>query len=151
MRFELYTDKSVKQCMDIINTRMQAKATKTRPAMDGWIENGGKFSLAISCTVAGRFQRRTRLQAQLERDKGITVIRGYVPHGATQRGVNIIMAAVLFMGVMIALNGSTMLGLMAVVLGGALYITMTGDSINSEKLMKEVRKLLKAKDKRPQS
>ncbi|MGB1285478.1 MAG: hypothetical protein ACPG7F_03000 [Aggregatilineales bacterium] len=128
---------------------MEAKPTKTRPAMDGWIEKGGKFSLGVSCKVGGRFRRKTRLQAQLEREKGVTIIRGYVPHGADNRGVMIILGAMFLVGLLIAINGSTMLGLLAVLLGGAIYVTMTGDSMNSETLMKEVRKLLKAKDKPP--
>lgn len=149
MRFTLYTKKTVRECMSAINDRMQARATRTRPALDGWIEKGGKFSLAVTSKVAGRFSRRTRLRAVAERQSGVTVIRGYVPHGVPRRGVLVIMGAVIIMGFLIALSGNALLGLVAAVLGMALYIPLTGDYDNSEILMKEIRRALKAKDKPP--
>lgn len=55
MRFELYTDKTLPQCIAALQERMQVKGTPTRPAIKGWTEKDGRFSLAASSPVVGNF------------------------------------------------------------------------------------------------
>ena len=151
MRFELYTDKTVKQCLSAVNDRLQAKSTSRRPDLDGWIEKGGRFSLAVSTRVARRFKRKTRLHASVEREDGTTVIRGAVPSGVDKQGQAVIFGALLVIGLLILSGGDAMLAIFAVGIGAALYVPLRGDLENSEVLMKELKKTLKAKENPPKS
>lgn len=149
MRFELYTELTVKQCMTALTERMEAKETATRPAIDGWIEKGGRFSLATTTPVLSKFKRTTRLQATAERDSGVTVIQGYVSNGGTPQQAAIVFVATIILAIFIISAGEALLGFLAVILGGALYIPMIGDRNNSAYLLKELQKATKAKDKPP--
>jgi len=149
MRFVLYTDKSVKQCLTAITGRMQDKATKSRPEMDGWVDKNGKFAVSISSPVVYRFQRRTRLSGQIKREKGITTIEGFVPNGASREKQAIIFGALLVITLMVIANGDALLGIFAVIFGLALYIPLTGDFNNSEVLYKDIKRVLSAKEKPP--
>lgn len=149
MRFVLYTDKSVSQCMTALNTRMQAKASGSRGSLDGWVEKNGRFSLSTSCTVARRFRRRTHLRATATRDEGYTVIRGYVPEGVSREGQAVIFGALLLVGVVLVASGYLLPAVIAVFATGALYIPLTGDRINSAILMGEVQRALGAKTSPP--
>jgi hypothetical protein len=86
LRFVLYTDKTVSECLTAINERMHAKATSARPALDGWVEKGGAFALTVSAPVIGKFARRTTLKGQIEREDGLTILRGNVPGGVPRQG-----------------------------------------------------------------
>lgn len=149
MRYILYTDRTVAQCLSALNERMEAKATSTRPAMDGWIEKGGKFSLAVSTKVAGRFSRTTRLSGSLERESGITTIRIDVPGGANDRGQRLSLLAMLVVSALTLLTGELMLGLLLALLGGGFYVLLRGDHQNSEILLRELRSILRAKETPP--
>jgi hypothetical protein len=145
LRFVLYTDKSVSQCMTALNARMQARASGSRGVLDGWVEKDGRFSLSTSCTVIRRFRRRTHLRATASRDEGYTVIRGYVPDGVSHQGQVVIFGALLLVGVVLVASGYLLPALIAVFATGALYIPLTGDRINSAILMGEVQRTLGAK------
>lgn len=151
MHFELYTEKTVKQCMTAINERLQEKEGRSRMNLDGWIEKGGRFSLAVTTPVILRFIRTTRLRAMAERDGNITVVRGYVPSGADQRQIRIIFIALLAVAVLLLLNSEAILGLFVVGIGAALYIPLHGDYENSSALLKELRRILSAKDTPPKN
>mgnify|MGYP006273001573 CR=1 FL=1 len=150
MRFELYTEKTVSECKKALMDRMEAKATKTRPAMDGYIKKGGKFSIAISTRVFNRFKRTTRLRGTAERENGVTRLTGYVPHGVPRRRIGLIIAAAVIIG-LIAMRDNVLLGVFAMGIGTAIAIPLMGDAENSEKLIKELKKATKAKDKPPSS
>jgi hypothetical protein len=141
LRFVLYTDKSVAQCMTALNGRMQAKSSR----LDGWVEKNGRFSLSTASTVARRFTRRTHLRATATRDEGYTVIRGYVPDGVSQQGQWVIYGALLLIGLIMFASGQLLPALIAVFATGALYIPLTGDHINSGLLMGEMQRTLGAK------
>ncbi len=145
MRFVLYTDKSVSQCMTALNGRMQAKASGSRGSLDGWVEKNGRFSLSTSCTIARRFRRRTHLRATVKRDEGYTVVRGYVPDGVSRQGQAVIYGALLLVAVVLVAGGYLLPAVIAVFATGALYIPLTGDRINSAILMGEVQRALGAK------
>ena len=141
MRFVLYTDKTVAQCMTALNSRMQAKGSR----LDGWVEKNGHFSLSTSCSVARRFWRRTHLRGTASREDGYTVIKGYVPDGVSRQGQMVIFGALLLIGVVLAASGNLLPAVIAVFATGALYIPLTGDRINSTVLMSEVQRTLGAK------
>jgi len=149
VRFKLYTDKTVNQCLNALNDRMQAKGTASRPAMDGWMDKSGKFSISISSKVLRRFERTTRLRGEMKRESGVTIIEGFVPSGVDNRGQLIIMGALILTGILLAVRGTFVLGLATVFLGAGLYVMLVGDQQNSEQLIKELRRVLGAKDKPP--
>lgn len=149
MRFTLYTELTVKQCLTAITERMEARETATRPAMDGWIEKGGRFSISITQPVILKFRRTTRLRATAERERGVTTIKGFVPGGGTPQQAALIFGITIVIGIFIITNSDALLGVVAVVIGAAVYIPLVGDRNNSEYLMKELQKITKAKDKPP--
>lgn len=149
MRFVLYTEKTVAQCMSALSERLQARPTATRPALDGWIEKKGRFSLALTAPVIWRFQRRTRLEATVQRESGITIVRGQVSEGANPTGQAIVLAAVALVSVMILLQGEILLALMVGLAGSVVYVPLRGDYQNSDQLLIEVERTLKANPKAP--
>lgn len=151
MQIVLYTDKTIAQALTALNARMQAKATSTRPALDGWVEKNGSFSLGVTSLVAGRFNRTTHFRGKLEREGGMTVIKGQVPVGATRENMIVIYAVLALMGIALVGMGSPWLGILMLPIGGALYIPLAGDAFNSELLIGEIQKTLKAKDTPPKS
>src|SRR5450432_3119094 len=66
VRFVLYSEKTVAQCLTAINARMHVKESSSRPALDGWVEKSGAFSISMSLKVIGKFSRRTVLKARVE-------------------------------------------------------------------------------------
>lgn len=147
MRCILYTDMPVKQVLNNLTERMEAKPSKSRPEMDGWIEKGGAFSISITTKILRRFNRTTHLRGIVERENGSTVIRAAVPHGVPRKQIPIIIVAASLLGLVIMLNTDKLLGLFTVALGCALYIPLVGDNENSDVLVKELKRLAKAKDK----
>lgn len=134
--------------MSALAGRMEARPTKRRPALDGYIEKGGKFSLAITRKI-GIFPRRTRLRATVSRSSGITTIDGFVSGGAPPERVRVMLIAIAALGIMMLLNGNAVLSLLTLVVGVVLYVSLTADYNSSEKLLKAVRSSCKAKDKPP--
>ncbi|MBL8144809.1 MAG: hypothetical protein JNL34_00375 [Anaerolineae bacterium] len=145
MRFTLYTDKTVAQCLTAINARMQAKETATRPALDGWIDRNGEFALKVTRPVIGKYRRTTRLKGHIEREAGMTVVRGIVPGGSGPRERIVGLGALAVMGGLIALTGQPLLAMLLIPVAFWLYITMVGDYENGPLLLSEVQRALKAK------
>jgi hypothetical protein len=149
VRFTLFTDKTVAQCNSAINERLQAPATSSRPGLEGWVEKSGKFSLAMTTAVMGRFTRTTRLEAQVERESGQTVIRGTVADGVGPQGQIVILLGMVLVSIMLFVQGQTVLGIIALIAGFVLYMSFRGDYENSDRLLMEVEKTLKATPKPP--
>jgi len=151
VRFVLFTNLTVSQCMKSLHERMDAKPTKTRPELQGWIEKGGRFSVAVTTTVIGRFRRTTRLNATAARESGMTVIRGYVSDGVSPRWQRILFAVLFVATVLMVLSNQILLAAAVLVLGAAMYIPMMGDYKNSDLLLIEVEKAFKASPYPPKS
>jgi len=151
VRFVLFTNLTVSQCMKSLHERMDAKPTKTRPELQGWIEKGGRFSVAVTTTVIGRFRRTTRLNATAARESGMTVIRGYVSDGVSPRWQRILFAVLVVATVLMVLSNQILLAAAVLVLGAAMYIPMMGDYKNSDLLLIEVEKAFKASPYPPKS
>lgn len=148
MQFEYYTEKTIAQCLTALNARMQAKPTSTRPALDGWVEKSGGFSLGVTMPVIGRFKRTTYLQAKLARQGSVTQISGSVSSGIPRDGQILVYAALSVVVLVMALSGS-IYGWLLVPFGALLYIPMKGDDTNSTLLLDELQKTLKARAKPP--
>ncbi len=132
-----------------LNERMEVKGSKSRPELDGWIKKGGLFSIAVTMPVLFRFTRTTRLHAQAEREGGITVIRGYVSDGVTPKWQRVIFILLLVVCGLILFSGQLLLALVALILGIATFIPMMGDYKNSDLLLLEIERVLKASPKPP--
>ncbi len=149
MQFVLFTDKTVNQCMRALNERMQAKPTSSRPEIDGWVEKSGRFSLAMTSPVLGKFRRRTRLRATAERENGTTIIRGFVPNGVSQRGLHVIFGVLELIAASLISRGNTVMAAFLVVVGVGLCVPLIGDYRNHDILLYELEKTLKAKPTPP--
>jgi hypothetical protein len=149
VQFVLYTEQTVAQALTALNARMQAKPSSSRPALDGWVEKNGAFSLGVTSLVAGRFNRTTFMRGRLEREGGMTVIKAQVSRGATRENMIVIFAVIAIVALMLVAMGSTWMGLLLLPIGAALYIPLAGDAFNSDLLIGELQKTLKAKDTPP--
>lgn len=149
MRFILYSEKTVAQCLSALTERMQQKGTSSRPELAGWIDKNGEFSLGVESQVAGRFNRTTYLRGKIVREEGTTEIHGVVANGATRDNMIVIFGVLALMAVWLISRGSIGLGLIILPVGAAFYIPLTGDHLNSEILLDELKKTLKAKSTPP--
>ena len=149
MQFDLYTDKTVSQALNAVHERLQAKPTKSRPEFDGWIQKDGHFTMSTTIPVARIFSRTTRLHGRLERVGNATTVHVRVAVGMTQEGQAILFGAILVLAALVLLNGNAVLGLLIAIVGLAAYIPLKGDYHNSEVLVKDLRRILKAKETPP--
>jgi len=146
VKYTLYTQKSVKDCLALVHERLQEKESKTRPALGGWTEKDGRFSLSLASLVLG-FPRTTQLIASLSRESGLTVVDVGVNEGLDPQRARIVIYAFAAIALLIFLNGAGLLALLALVLAVVAYVWLVGDHRNSAALLKEVKRLLNAKDR----
>lgn len=144
MRFIMYTDKTVPQAMSAINARLHTPGSKGRPQLDGWVEKSGRFALTVTTQVRWRFRRRTTLNARAERRDGLTVIEGSVPGGASREGQAIVFGALALVAVLGMIQGNAILAIVALAAGVVFFVLLEGDYANSEILLSELQKTLKA-------
>lgn len=144
MRFVMYTDKTVAQAMSAINARLHTPGTKGRPQLDGWVEKSGRFAMTVTTQVRWRLRRRTTLSGRAERRDGITVVEGTVPGGASREGQAVVFGALALVAVLSMINGNAILAIVALVAGAGFFIPLQGDYANSEILLSELQKTLKA-------
>lgn len=149
MRFVLYTDKTIAQCLRELNERMQVKGTKSRPEINGWIEKEGVFSISVTAPVIAKINRTTHLNARLERDKGVTVIRGYVSDGVSPYWTFILAIVMILVMAGFVYIDRPIYALLTLLFGLAAFIPMRGDYVNSDVLLIEVERTLKASPRPP--
>jgi hypothetical protein len=126
--------------MIAMNERLHQKGGK----LDGWVEKSGRFSLTTSSTVLRRFSHSTRLHARVERENGVTTIRGSVSDGADPRSRSIIYGILVLAGVLLIIAGYFLPGLLVIA-----YIPLEGNFNNSQALIAEVQRTLKARPTLP--
>jgi hypothetical protein len=146
LRFTYYTEKTIPQSMVAINERLHGSS---RSGLEGWVEKSGSFSLAVSSQVARWFTRTTRLQAKAERQGSVTVVKGYVSDGVAPAGRIVIFGAMGLVAAMLIVAGALLPALIALAAAAFLNIPLTGDYNNSQVLVSEVQRALKAKDTPP--
>ena len=152
LRFTLFTEKSVSQCMRTLQERMEVKATKTRPAINGWAERKtGKFSITVTLPVFWRIKRTTRLNGEAKRERGVTVIDGYVSDGVSPHWQRILFGVLFIVCVLLIVTGQALLAVLSLVVGVAAFVPMIGDYKNSDVLLIEVERHLKASPNPPKS
>lgn len=149
MQFTLYTEKTVSQCLKDLNERLHAKPTKNSPDLDGWVAKDGSFALTVTAPVLKRFRRKTRLTANIYRQKNVTMIDGYVSGGLSPSVLQVLGIILGIFCIYVALQGQMMTALMLLVAGLVAYIPLHGDYINSDVLLVIVEKTLKADPKPP--
>jgi hypothetical protein len=131
--------------MMALNERLHTKSGK----LEGWTEKNGHFSLVVSSPVMRRFSRTTRLEAKAERENNVTVVRGHVSDGVDLRGRAIIYGILVLVGVLLILQASLLPGLLALLAPLVLNIPLEGDYNNSQVLLAEVQRTLKARETPP--
>ena len=149
MRFTLYSEKPVAECVKALVERLGQSATSTRPKLEGYADKSGKFALGLSSNVLGGFARKTWMEGVMSKESGATVIRGTVPDGATPQRQRYIMLATPAIGLFLAVNGAMLLAFMAVVLMLIVLVTLRGDYYNGDRLLLEIERLLKANPRPP--
>jgi hypothetical protein len=149
MRFTLYSEKPVAECVKALVERLGQSATSTRPKLEGYADKSGKFALGLASNVFGGFSRKTWMEGVMSKESGVTVIRGTVPDGATPQRQRYIMISTPVIGLFLAFNGALMLAFMAVVLMLIVLVTLRGDYYNGDRLLLEIERLLKANPKPP--
>lgn len=145
MRFTLYTDKTVADCIKSLAERLQA----TRSPYDGWVEKKGRFSLTLESRVFGPFKRRTRMDGEVVRESGQTIIRGQVAEGAPPAGQLLILFSLLIVGAILLSIGQLALAIVCAVGGLIGYVFARGDWENSDRLLVEIERTMKATPKAP--
>jgi hypothetical protein len=143
MRFTLYTEKTVADCARALTERMQAP----RSPLDGWVEKKGRFSLTVEGRVIGPFKRRTRMDGEIVREGGETVIRGQVAEGAPPAGQLLILFGLLGGAVLLLLLDQIALAMTCAAGGLIGYAFARGDWENSDRLLAELERTLKASPK----
>lgn len=144
MRFVMYTEKTVPQAMRAINDRLQTAGTKSRK-FDGWVEKSGRFTFSVTTPVHGRFKRKTVMRGQAEREGGITVVRGDVPGGLSRNRQMIVFAAMIMIALLLLGQGNALVAIAVLICTAALSIPLQGDFDNSELLLTELQRTLKAR------
>jgi hypothetical protein len=150
MHFELYSPKTIKQINTELTARMAEKGTRSRPAIQGVVEKTGAIYWSTQTVLLG-ITRTTRLRATLEKAKDVTIIRGYVSEGVRPEKVYVVMGALAAIGLLLALQGQVVLGLIVFGVSVVAYVPLVGDFRNSRYMLKELKRLTNAKDKPPPS
>ena len=148
MRFEYYSELTPAKCASALKERMKQSETASRPAMTGKVDKNG-FAITITTPVIGNRRRSTSMKATFERDKNITVIKGYVNTGATRRQQIMVFVGGLLVGLALIARGLFIQGVVIIAIGAIFYIPLQGDAQNSDYLIKQIRSLLKAKTRDP--
>lgn len=151
MHFVLYSEKSVNECRKAITERYNVKGTASKPSIDGWLDKNNSFSLSTSPPVIGKIERRTNLRARMEKESGLTVIRGDVPSGAPPLGIVVMFLALGLVAAFLASNGNAIPAILILCLAGYLIIILRGDDQNSDYLLDELMKTLGAKATPPKT
>ena len=148
MRFEYYTELTPAKCVSAMKERMSQSETSSRPSMTGNVDKNG-FAVTITTPVVRTFKRSTGIKATFERDKGVTVVTGYVSTGATRQQQIMIFIGGLLVGLALIAGGMFIQGVVIMAIGASFWIPLQGDAQNSDYLMKQIRSILKAKTRDP--
>lgn len=142
MRFTLYTEKSVSDCTKMLTERIQAKS---KNGLRGHVNQKiHEFTLQIGCQVLFVFHRSTQLTGKISRAGGYTIIDGFVPDGISPYWTSISGTVLGIICVGFLIVGENGLALLSIVAGLAAYVMLRGDYRNSEALLIEIERTLKA-------
>lgn len=148
MHFEYYSDLTPAKCASAIKDRIAQPETGSRPAIAGWVDKDG-FSITVTTPVIGKFRRSTGMKATFQRDKGTTVISGYVSTGADRKQQLAVFIGMIIVGIALIALRMFPHGVIVMLIGAGLYIPLEGDRKNSDYLVKQIRSILSAKTRDP--
>jgi hypothetical protein len=151
VNFILYSEKPLTECVKALTDRLLQSETPTRPALDGVVHKNGKFKLSIEQVVFRQLKRKTWIEGQMSKDGGMTIIRGQVPEGLAPERQKFVAALIPLAGVLMVMRGELLLALLAMGLIGYVLLTLRGDYFNSDRLLVELEKNLRASPKLPKS
>jgi hypothetical protein len=151
MKYRLYTEKTVPECVKILDERIEAKPTSRRANIDGWTERNGDFSLKIRAKVLRLVSKTTRMNGSMNREKGVTTIEGFVDAGISPYWTVILFGVLFLVSGALFLLDQLSLAIIIFVLGGLILLTERQDYFSSEELLIEVEKKLKAKPTPPKT
>jgi hypothetical protein len=149
MRFTLYTDKSVSDCTKTLIERLEVKQNSKNGVRGTVNQKTHEFNLQMGCRVLFIFPRSTQMNGKIGKEGGQTVINGFVPDGMSPYWMTIsgMVLAVVCGGFLVL--GENGLALLSIVAGLAAYVMLRGDYRNSEALLVEVERTLKASPNPP--
>ncbi|HRF98556.1 MAG TPA: hypothetical protein PLZ51_25285 [Aggregatilineales bacterium] len=148
MRFTLYTEKTVSECIKTLNERIESKKN-SKTGVRGRTNKNGEFSLWSSARVLFLFKRITQMNAKVTREGGNTIIQGFVPDGMSPYWLTIAGVVLIAVCVGFLVLGDNFLAVIGLVAGIGAYVMLRGDYRNSEFLLVEVEKTLKASPNPP--
>lgn len=148
MRFTLYTNKTIKECVGALNERFKEKETKARPAVSGEVDSEGNFVWLTRRTVWG-ITRQTRMKGHLKRENNSTVIYGFVHEGIAPKQIYVVIGGGLLIAALFFFSGQGLSGILLGIISVLVYPYFVGDYHNSQYLLKELKKTLNGKDKPP--
>lgn len=151
MNFILYSEKAATDCIKALTERLHQSETPTRPSLDGFVHKNGNFKIGLEQPVFRQLKRKTWIEGQIVKEGALTLIRGHVPEGAAPQRQKFVGAIIPIAGVLLILRGDLLLALLAMILIGYVLITLRGDYFNSDRLLMELEKHLKASPKPPKS
>lgn len=116
--------------------------------MLGWLDKDGSFNVGVRSRVLF-LERTTRLKGAIVKEGAYTAIRGYMSEGVPPNQVGVVIVAlILVAGIMFA-NGEAIFSLLIGLVCVGTYIVFVGDHQNSAYMVKELKRVLSAKDKPP--
>ncbi|MDX2078845.1 MAG: hypothetical protein SFZ02_20595 [bacterium] len=148
MRFTLYTEKTVSECIKTLNERIESKKN-SKTGVRGRTNKNGEFSLWSSARVLFVFKRITQMNAKVIREGGNTIIQGFVPDGMSPYWLTIAGVVLIAVCVGFLVLGDNFLAVIGLAAGIGAYVMLRGDYRNSEFLLVEVEKTLKASPNPP--
>jgi len=148
LRFEYYSDLSPAKCASELKKRMAKDGTASRPKITGKADKDG-FVLNVKAPVIWNFQRSTSMKATLNRDKGTTVINGFVNTGGMRKQQIGFLVGGILIGIALIVTGLFIQGVLVGAIGAAMYIPLQGDAKNSDYLLKQMKSTLGAKTRDP--
>jgi len=149
MRFTLYTDKSVSDCTKTLAERIEAKQNSKNGVRGHINQKTHEFSLQMSAKIWFLFKRTTQMNGKISKEGGQTIINGFVPDGMSPYWMTISGVVLMAVCVGFLILNENFLAVLGFGAGAFAYVMLRGDYRNSEALLVEVERTLKASPNPP--
>ncbi|MCL4256360.1 MAG: hypothetical protein KJ043_21560 [Anaerolineae bacterium] len=149
MRFTLYTEKSVSDCTKTLIERIQAKQNSKNGVRGNVNQKTHEFNLQIGCKILFLFPRSTQMNGKISKEGGQVTINGFVPDGMSPYWMLISGAVLAVVCGGFLILGENALAFLGILAGFSAYVMLRGDYRNSEALLVEIERTLKASPKPP--
>ncbi|MBW7878803.1 MAG: hypothetical protein H3C32_05780 [Anaerolineae bacterium] len=149
MRYTLYSERPVAECVKALNERIAQPGAASRPKMDGKAEKSGAFTLGMKAPVALGFRRQTWIEGQIVREGGQTTIYGSAPDGLNPQRQRQLLIATPLVAAFLTLTGAPVPAVVVAGLMVFLWLILRGDYFNSDRLLLELERQCRASPKPP--